>query len=73
DYLQSHSPVEALDRSVFSPVYNFGLDLVAAGSHGSKEGVQLRMLSRILGGLLHPFIHPAHGFGFDTLRQITQG
>jgi hypothetical protein len=73
DYLQSHSPAEALERFVFSPAYNFRSDLAAASGHGSKEGVQPQMLSRVLGGLLHPFIHLAYGFEFDILGQIAQG
>jgi hypothetical protein len=73
DYLQSHSPAEALERFVFSPACNFRSDLAAAGDHGSKEGVQPQMLSRVLGGLLHPFIHLAYGFEFDILGQIAQG
>jgi hypothetical protein len=73
EYLQSHSPAETLERFVFSPEYNFRSDLAAAGGHGSKEGVQPQMLSRVLGGLLHPFIHLAYGFEFDILGQIAQG
>ena len=73
DYLQSHSPTEALERFVFSPAYNFRSDLAAANGRDSKESVQPEMLSRVLGGLLHPFIHLAYGFEFGILGQIAQG
>ena len=73
DYLQSHSPTEALERFVFSPAYNFRSDLTAANGRDSKESVQPEMLSRVLGGLLHPFIHLAYGFEFGILGQIAQG
>jgi hypothetical protein len=73
DYLQSHSPAEALERFVFSPAYNFRSDLAAADGHVSKEREQPQMLSRVLGGLFHPFIHLAYGLEFGILGQIAQG
>ncbi|KAF8260911.1 hypothetical protein EI94DRAFT_1705947 [Lactarius quietus] len=73
DYLQSHSPAEALEHFVFSPAYNFRSHLAATDGHGSKEREQPQMLSRVLGGLLHPFIHIAYGLEFGILGQIAQG
>jgi hypothetical protein len=31
------------------------------------------MLNRLLGGLLHPFIHLFYGFEFGILGQIAEG
>jgi hypothetical protein len=73
DYLQSHSPTEALERFVFSPAYNLRPDLAAAYGRDSNVRAQPQMLSRFLGGLLHPFIHLAYGLEFDILGQIAQG
>ena len=72
-YLQSHSPTEALEHFVFSPAYNFRPDLAAAYGRDSKERAQPQMLSRFLGGLLHPFIHLGYGLEFDILGQTAQG
>ena len=72
DYLQSHSPTEALERFVFSPAYNFRSELAADG-RDSKEKVQPQMLSRLLAGLIHPFIHLAYGLEFGLLGQTAQG
>ena len=73
DYLQSHSPAEALERFIFSPTYNFRSDLTAANGRDSKERVQPEMLNRLLSGLVHPFIHLAHGLEFGILGQVAQG
>ena len=73
NYLQSHSPAEALEHFVFSSTYNFRSDHPAAGDHSSSEGVQPQMLSRVLGGLLHPFIHLAYGFEIGIPGQVAQG
>ncbi|KAH9052772.1 hypothetical protein EDB87DRAFT_1570004 [Lactarius vividus] len=72
NYLQSHSPTEALERFIFSPEYNFRSDLATAGGRGSKK-VQPEMLNRFLAGLVHPFIHLAHGLEFGIIGQIVEG
>jgi len=70
DYLQQNSPTEALERFIFSPAYNFVSD------HGATEGdsgKHPQMLNRLLGGLVHPFIHVFYGFEFGILGQIAEG
>ena len=69
DYLQQNSPTEALERFIFSPAYNFVSD------HGATEdsGKHPQMLDRLLGGLVHPFIHVFYGFEFGILGQIAEG
>ncbi|KAI9439338.1 hypothetical protein H4582DRAFT_1948603 [Lactarius indigo] len=56
-----HSPIEAIERFIFSPEYNF------------REKVQPEMLNRLLAGLVHPFIHLAHGLEFGIIGQIVGG
>lgn len=73
DYLQSHSPTEALERFIFSPEYNFRSDLTAADGPGSKEEVQPQMLNRFLAGLVHPFILLAYGLEFGIIGQVVEG
>jgi hypothetical protein len=74
DYLQSHSPTEALERFVFSPAYNFRSDLTATDRRDSKEKVrQPQMLNRLLAGVVHPFIYLAYGLEFGILGHIAQG
>ncbi|KAH9170233.1 hypothetical protein EDB89DRAFT_1979523 [Lactarius sanguifluus] len=73
DYLQSHSPTEALERFIFSPEYNFRSDLAAADGPDSKEKVQPQMLNRFLAGLIHPFIHVAYGLEFGIIGQVVEG
>lgn len=70
DYLQQNTPSEALKRFIFSPAYNFVSD------HEATEGVSGKhpqMLDRLLGGLVHPFIHLFYGFEFGILGQIAEG
>src|SRR5258707_7636776 len=70
DYLQQNSPTEALERFIFSPAYNFVSD------HEPTEGdsgKQPQMLNRLLGVLIHPFIHLFYGFEFCVLVQIAEG
>ena len=45
DYLQSHSPTEALERFVFSPAYNFKSHLASVDRHDSKEKVEPQVLN----------------------------
>ncbi|KAH8989304.1 hypothetical protein EDB83DRAFT_2481591 [Lactarius deliciosus] len=73
DYLQSHSPIEALERFIFSPEYNFRADLAAADGPDSEEKVQPQMLNRFLAGLIHPFIHVAYGLEFGIIGQVVEG
>ncbi|KAH8985107.1 hypothetical protein EDB92DRAFT_1884288 [Lactarius akahatsu] len=73
DYLQSHSPTDALERFIFSPEYNFRSDLAAADGPDSKEKVQPQMLNRFLAGLIHPFIHLAYGLEFGIIGQVVEG
>jgi hypothetical protein len=72
EYLQDHSPAEALERFIFSPAYNFSSDL-SADERDSKEKVQPQMLNRLLAGVVHPFIHLAWGLQFGILGQIAEG
>src|SRR6266404_8492061 len=60
-YLQRHSPIETLEKFIFSPAYNFG------------EKQQPQMLNRLLAGLLHPLIHLAYGIEFGILGQVVEG
>ena len=73
DYLQSHSPTEAIERFIFSPAYNFRSDFIVTDGRESKERVQPQMLNRLLSGLIHPLIHLAFGLEFGILGQIAQG
>ncbi|KAH8984551.1 hypothetical protein EDB86DRAFT_3084442 [Lactarius hatsudake] len=73
EYLQSHSPTEALERFIFSPEYNFRSDLAAADGHDSEEREQPQMLNRFLAGLIHPFIHVAYGLEFGIIGQVVEG
>jgi len=70
DYLQQSSPTEALERFIFSPAYNFVLDHDATEDDSGKHP---QMLNRLLGGLVHPFIHVFYGFEFGILGQIAAG
>ncbi len=73
DYLQSYSPIEPLERFVFSPAYNFRFDLAAADGRDSKEEVQPQILNCPLAGLVRPFIHLASGLEFGVLGQVVEG
>lgn len=70
DYLQQNSPTEALERFIFSPAYNFVPDHEATEGDSGKHP---QMLNRLLGALLHPFIHVFYGFEFGILGQIAEG
>ncbi len=70
DYLQHHSPTEALERFIFSPGYNFVSDPEVTKHDSSKHP---QMLNRLLAGLIHPFIHLGYGFEFGLLGQVAEG
>ena len=78
EYLRDHTPNEAFERFILSPLYNFHSDLPAAtvqdvktaGKEGKKHP---EMLNRLFGGLVHPFIHLAYGFEFGIPGQVAEG
>lgn len=70
DYLQHHSPTEALERFIFSPSYNFVSDPEVTKHDSSKHP---QMLNRLIAGLIHPFIHLGYGFEFGLLGQVAEG
>lgn len=65
-YVLGHTPVETINRFIFSPEFNYipNLDV------GKKQPA---MLERFESGLLHPMIHSACGLEFGILGQLAEG
>ena len=78
EYLRDHTPNEAFEHFIFSSAYNFDPDLAADEVKDIKrvadEGERHpEMLNRLLGILVHPFIHLAYGLEFGLPGQVAEG